>query len=587
LLVGHKITKQDFVEAFHQTVFVAINNLFSQGAVKLDQYIINDYLKNNFQSLYKIYTKNQGDEYVEKAKELATPENFNANYQELKKFSLLRRYLKAGIEVDEIFDPTEEDTEVLDEQRYQFSQMSIDDILNYFRKKLSAITEEYSTKNGRDSIKAGSDEGKKQKEEWKKTPAFGLSYASNYLTTVTRGIQPRKFVLGSAASGTGKTRITVANICHTFAPKYWDSKVGEFVDNPNGTQNAALYIGTEMELVQEIEPILWAYMADVPQGHITSGQYVGDEEERVDEAIRILHDEGHIYLEYIPDYDLATLENVIEQHVLQHNVRHVFFDYIHITTDLIGEFQSNAKAKMQIREDQVLANLGLKLKELTRKYDISIDSWTQVSGDFKNSANQDQTIIRGSKALADKIDTGYIVSMVNMQDLKKLEKIMKSRFLKWQPNRCITVYKNRGGEYTKCKIWVYIEYSTMRVHDLFCTDEDYQILDMPQTFTRVREDQKVVFSTSKEELFGQMIEDTVDITETALAEESSNAFEDTEEIEKKIAAELDKDNKKEDNEDENEPFWEDLYNKKLEAVVDPDDNEEEKASRTESEEFDF
>ena len=164
---------------------------------------------------------------------------------------------------------------------------------------------------------------------------------------------------------------------------------------------------------------------------------------------------------------------------------------------------------------------------------------------------------------------------------------MKSRFLKWQPNRCITVYKNRGGEYTKCKIWVYIEYSTMRVHDLFCTDEDYQILDMPQTFTRVREDQKVVFSTSKEELFGQMIEDTVDITETALAEESSNAFEDTEEIEKKIAAELDKDNKKEDNEDENEPFWADPYNKKLEAVVDPDDNEEEKASRTESEEFDF
>ena len=178
--------------------------------------------------------------------------------------------------------------------------------------------------------------------------------------------------------------------------------------------------------------------------------------------------------------------------------------------------------------------------------------------------------------------------MVNMQDLKKLEKIMKSRFLKWQPNRCITVYKNRGGEYTKCKIWVYIEYSTMRVHDLFCTDEDYQILDMPQTFTRVREDQKVVFSTSKEELFGQMIEDTVDITETALAEESSNAFEDTEEIEKKIAAELDKGKEKEDNSDEeNEPFWEDPYNKKLEAVVDPDDDEEEKASRTESEEFDF
>ena len=555
-----------------------------------------------------------------------------ANYLELKKFSLLRSYLKAGIEVDEIFDPREEDPEVLDEQRYKFSQMSIDDILNHFRMKLSSITEEYSTKSGRDSIKAGSEEGRKQKEEWKKTPAFGLSYASNYLTTITRGIQPRRFVLGSAASGTGKSRMTIANICHTFAPKYWDEKVGDFVPNPNGTQNSALYIGTEMELVQEIEPILWAYMADVPQGHILSGQYVGDEEERVDEAIRILHDEGHIYLEYIPDYDLATLENVIEQHVLQHGVRHVFFDYIHITTDLIGEFQANAKAKMQVREDQVLANLGLKLKELTRKYDISIDSWTQVSGDFKNSANQDQTIIRGSKALADKIDSGYIFSMVNSQDDKKLEKITKKRIQKWLPNRCMTVYKNRGGEYTKCKIWLYVDMGTMRVHDLFCTDEDYNLLDIPQSFTKVLEDQKVVFSNNKEDLFGKMIEDTVDITEAALAEESYNAFDDSDEVEKKIVEELDKqeeekieETKEEPQEElkepeapvkrkrgrprknpveeaprlekveepeteleENEPFWESPLNKKLETVIDPDlmvEDEEEKASRTESEEF--
>lgn len=175
--------------------------------------------------------------------------------------------------------------------------------------------------------------------------------------------------------------------------------------------------------------------------------------------------------------------------------------------------------------------------------------------------------------------------MIGAQEFKKLEKITKNRFLKWQPNRCITVYKNRGGEYTKCKIWVYIEYSTMRVHDLFCTDEDYQILEMPQTFTRIREDQKVVFSNSKEELFGKMIEDTVDITETALAEESFNAFEDTEEVEKKIAAELDKGKVKEDNkEEENEPFWENPYNKKLEAVSDLDlTDEEEKAARTKTE----
>ena len=106
---------------------------------------------------------------------------------------------------------------------------------------------------------------------------------------------------------------------------------------------------------------------------------------------------SQIYLEYVPDYDISTLEQTIEKYVLQKNVRHVYFDYIHITTDLIAEFQGEAKAKMQLREDQVLSNVGTKLKELTRKYDISLDTWTQVSGDWKNENNRDQTIIRGHK----------------------------------------------------------------------------------------------------------------------------------------------------------------------------------------------
>ena len=54
---------------------------------------------------------------------------------------------------------------------------------------------------------------------------------------------------------------------------------------------------------------------------------------------------------------------------------------------MIAEFQGEAKAKMQLREDQVLSNVGTKLKELTRKYDISLDTWTQVSGDWKNENN--------------------------------------------------------------------------------------------------------------------------------------------------------------------------------------------------------
>ena len=131
------------------------------------------------------------------------------------------------------------------------------------------------------------------------------------------------------------------------------------------------------------------------------GRYEIGEEARVDEAIRILNEEAHIYLEYLPDYDIGTLESIIDEHVTTHNVGYVFFDYIHTTTELLSEFQNTAKAKMQVREDQVLSNLSTKLKDLTRKYNISIDTWTQVSGDFKNDQNRDQTIVRGAKAIID------------------------------------------------------------------------------------------------------------------------------------------------------------------------------------------
>ena len=299
-----------------------------------------------------------------------------------------------------------------------------------------------------------------------------------------------------------KTRLSVANLCYSFVPQYYDKKLGKFVDNPHGKNNAALYIGTEMELIEEVEPILWAYIADVPEDHILMGQYEPGEEERVDEAIKILREEGHIYLEYLPDYNVTLLENVIEEHVVQHNVKHVFFDYIMITTDLISEYQSMAQAKMTVREDQVLSNLSTKLKALTAKYDISIDTWTQVSGDFKNEANRDQTIVRGSRAIVDKCDQSSIVMRITEKEKKLLARILKTgeMFGTPEPNISISLYKNRGGKYNNIKIWLLVDYSTMRVRDLFVTDYEYNIVKMPKTYIGINEDEKMIVTTSKEEL---------------------------------------------------------------------------------------
>lgn len=287
-----------------------------------------------------------------------------------------------------------------------------------------------------------------------------------------------------------KTRTTIADICYAFAPKYYNKKLKKWCANPNKATQGCLYIGTEMELVEEIDPIMIAYMADVPQEHIEFNKYVDDEEERVDMAIKILAEEGRIYEVYCPDYSYEKLESIIEEHVHKYGIGYVFFDYIHTTADLIAEYAEKASRSMAIREDQVLAELSTKLKNLCRTYNVSFDTCTQVSGDFKNTENRDQTIVRGAKSIIDKADVGMVAMPPSEKELKLVNYILTNNKLRGDnqitmptPNLVLSIYKNRGGKDNKIKIWLYIDYDTMRTHDLFVTDYSYKFLkDFPRTY---------------------------------------------------------------------------------------------------------
>lgn len=198
---------------------------------------------------------------------------------------------------------------------------------------------------------------------------------------------------------------------------------------------------------------------------------------------------ANIWFEYVPEYDANTLEEVIEQHKLDHNIEYVWFDYISATVELNSEYASESKVKMVVREDQVLANLSKKLKNFTRKFDISIDSFTQVTGDFKNEANRDQTIVRGAKSIIDKADGAMIAMPPTEKELKKVEPILRELLNKPTPNLVYSLYKNRGGKWNKIKIWLYIDYSTMRVHDLFVTDYEYKLVkDIEKTYINVSDE---------------------------------------------------------------------------------------------------
>ena len=471
LIKEYKVVKADFPERFHKVIFATISNLYQNGAEEIDAVAIDDYLS-HYNEQYVVFNKNnRGIEFIDSVKEMAVPSNIKYYYDRLKKFSLLRSCVKSGTDVSYFFNPKEIDPLTIENQQTRLDESTTNMIISYLKKQFLGAVAPFAVNGDRDSKKAGVG-GAKQKELWKNSTAWGLSLASEYMTTIFHGSKKRRFNVMSAGTGVGKTRISMANLASLCAPKLYNKELNKWLPNPNGIKNGGLYIGTEMELLEEIDPILWAYMADVPQDHIEFNTYEGDEEERVDEAIRLLAEEANIWLEYIPEYDLSTLEAVIEEHKLKHEVEHVFFDYIHTTVELLSEFAHASKVKMAVREDQILAQVSSTLKTLTRRYDISLDTGTQVSGDFKNSENRDSTIVRGSKAIIDKADGAYIAMPPTAIELKKIEDIMRTKIDCPIPNIVLSVYKNRGGKWNNIKVWLYIDYGTMRIYDLFVTDYD-------------------------------------------------------------------------------------------------------------------
>ena len=78
-------------------------------------------------------------------------------------------------------------------------------------------------------------------------------------------------------------------------------------------------------------------------------------------------------------------------------------------------------------------------------------------------------MLRGAKAIADKIDVGMISLTVTKEDLEKIEPILQSNPNFQVPNIKISIYKNRRGAYKGCYLWCTADLGICRVHPQFCT----------------------------------------------------------------------------------------------------------------------
>lgn len=479
------LTASDFDLKIGKICFVVIRKLFDAGAQKLTPIEVDQEIE-KYNNSAIIYRQENGLEFLKAAYEYAEPSNFGLYYARLKKYALLRRLKKEHYDISDFYiedgDPRQE-TDV----QLHFEAASLEDILNAVETKYNIIRNDFLN-NG----KASGDPSSgifALIDELQKTPNIGPSIEGKIFSSACRGARPGCFYLKSASTAAGKTRTSVFDACRLAYPERWSFEKETFisiVDRDTGeccAPRKVLFIVTEMDK-EELQTIMLAYLSGVNEAHILTGQYELGELSRVKYAARIMEKySGYFYIEEISEPNLVNVEAAIKKYATLYEVGYVFFDYIHSTASLINEF-----AKNSLGEHTILMMFANQLKQLAKDYNLFIFSATQVNatamgddGEFKNEMS-----IRGSKAVSDKCDVGYVMTKVNeklwnsvVPTLRQAARAGKidANILEFAPTHVIDIYKMRRGQFKNVRIWIYLHLGTGQRKDLFITTADNQPIE--------------------------------------------------------------------------------------------------------------
>ena len=477
----YKFNEQDFYDEFHQLVFGCMYNLWQLGAKEITLPAIEDYLTQRPKAL-ATYKANKGPEFILKAAEMANVNTFDYYYNRMKKMSLLRAYEEMGMDLTWLYNPDE----VMDMKRKQAQEDWLDnatlaDIYNKINDRIDSIKLQYveNITDGGCQIGEGIDE---LIDSFAETPAVGYPLYDIYTSTTARGARLGKFYLRSAATNVGKTRAMVGDACFIGCSQMWSLKENKWVTT--GACQSVLFIATEQTL-DEIQISAVACISGVEEDHIVMHEYFTGEWERIVKAKQLLK-QSKIQFICMPDFSMDDVENMIKKHIRENQVEYIFFDYIHSSAKILTEIGGKSGVK-NLREDNILFLFASKLKDIAVQYGVFILSSTQLNADYQTSETPDQNLLRGSKAIADRIDWGGIMLETTKEDREKVEAFCKKNSLPI-PNVKMSIYKNRANKWKGIYLWMSTQTGICRFETLFVTDWACNIIEMPLLKISVEED---------------------------------------------------------------------------------------------------
>lgn len=269
---------------------------------------------------------------------------------------------------------------------------------------------------------------------------------------------------------THNTRASVHDACNIAFPIRYDNRKQQWMYYPDKQPQKVLYLVTE-QTPREIQLMALAWITGIEERTIkTKLMKTPAEKERLATGLRILEHYGENFLmEEINNPDLNNVNSTILSYVRGQNVKYVFYDYIFTSPALLEQFSSS-----RIREDVILGLISNQLKEIAKTYGVFVMTSTQLNGEgYKPGEKHDARMLRGAKSIADKADTGLILSEVSPVEKEEMKEYINAYGM---PTHVIDIYKLRNGRYKNIRIWIRWNPGNGDRQDLFITDQDKNLV---------------------------------------------------------------------------------------------------------------
>lgn len=285
------------------------------GAARLTLQDIDTWFQNKPEE-YGVYQAAGGQEYIKGIIDNANIANFDYYYDRLKKFSLLRGYIEAGVNVSWIYDP--DDFDKITDQDKALDKFTLTQLADMIDNKIENVRDEKVNGISNDALRIG-DGIQNLLNVLSDTPEVGASFLDPTFTAITRGARRGKYYLRSAPTGIGKTRFMIADAC-TLACKEL------YLPTENTWKNLGeawptLFISTELEM-SEVQTMALAFITGIGEEKFLLHQ-VDFNSEVVQRGMKILS-EAPLYIEVLTDFKIKDIENSIRRNYRIHGVQAVF-----------------------------------------------------------------------------------------------------------------------------------------------------------------------------------------------------------------------------------------------------------------------